>query len=139
MVHALEEIHRTLIRKGILLDLRPLANRWPVEVVTGSKIHRLGRLTDLPKGLAYDKAANNAALESARRGWFAREVEEFFAIYLYWDHPEEMATHIAERWADFVKLEEETLRATRAIWHTAGSDRLVRIQMKMLLARWRKR
>ena len=32
MVHALEEIHRTLRPGGLLIDLRPLLDRWPVEV-----------------------------------------------------------------------------------------------------------
>ncbi|HEY5268876.1 MAG TPA: hypothetical protein VII97_00945 [Anaerolineales bacterium] len=35
MVHALEEIQRVLAPGGTLLDLRPLADCWPVEIVLG--------------------------------------------------------------------------------------------------------
>ena len=139
MVHALEEIRRTLVSGGILIDLRPLADRWPVEVVTGGQIHVMGCVTDLPTGLADDESANNAIAESARRGWFIREEEEFFPAYLYWDNPDEMSTYISERWADFVKLEEDTLRATKILWDTAGDEKGMRIRLKMLLTRWRKK
>ncbi len=139
MVHALEEIRQTLVSDGILLDLRPLADRWPVEVVSGGQVYMMGRLTDLPSGLADDDAANNAIVESTRRGWFIREQEQFFSVYLYWDTPDEMSTYIAERWTDFVKLEEDTLRATKILWDTAGDDKRVRIRLKMLLTRWRKK
>jgi hypothetical protein len=139
MVHALEEIHRTLIPEGILLDLRPLANRWPVEVVAGSIPHRLGRLTDLPKGLADDLAANNAIAESEQSGWFVKEMEDIFSIYLYWDTPEELLAQMTERWNDFVKLEEETFELIQTAWKNESGEKRLRIKMKMLLARSRKR
>jgi len=139
MVHALEEIHRTLIPEGILLDLRPLANRWPVEVVAGSKIHRMGRLTDLPKGLADDLAANNAITESEQSGQFVKEMEDSFFIYLYWDTPEEILAQMTERWNDFVKLEEETFELIQTAWKNESGQKRLRIKMKMLMARLRKR
>jgi hypothetical protein len=138
MVHALKEIHRTLTTNGILIDLRPLADRWLVEVVSGRQVHVTGRLTDLPAGLSDDNAANGAVKESVTRGWFIREQEQFFPAYLYWDDPDEMSAYIAERWTDFVKLEEDTLQAAQASWNTAGEDKRVRIKLKMLLTRWRK-
>jgi hypothetical protein len=138
MVHALSEIRRTLIPDGLLLDLRPLADRWPVEVVTGSRVRVTGRVTDLPTGLADDDASNRAMQEAARRGWFVREEEQIFPAFIYWDNPDEMSAYMTERWADFVKLEDETLAATRAAWDPAGAGRRVRIRAKMLLTRWHK-
>ena len=41
MVHALEEIRRVLLPGGILIDLRPLADRWRVEVVSGAGIQEM--------------------------------------------------------------------------------------------------
>jgi hypothetical protein len=138
MVHALSEIRRTLIPDGLLLDLRPLADRWPVEVVTGSRVRVTGRVTDLPSGLSDDEAANNAVAEARRRGWFVRADEQVFPAFIYWDDPDEMSAYMTERWADFVKLEDETLIATRAAWEASRDNRRVRIRTKMLLTRWRK-
>jgi hypothetical protein len=138
MVHALEEIQRTLVPEGILLDLRPLADQWPVEIVTRSRTRVMGRVSDLPPGLADDEASNQAVEEAARRGWFVREEEQIFPAYLYWDTPDEMAAYMAERWSDFVKLEEDTLEAAQSTWVASGKEKRVRIRLKMLLTRWRK-
>jgi hypothetical protein len=138
MVHALEEIKRSLGPNGTLIDLRPLADRWPVEVTTVEAVHETGRLTDLPAGLSDDEAANSAMEETARLGWFIRQEEHIFQMYIYWDDPQEMSTYMSERWADFVKLETETLQATQLAWEETNEEKHVRIQMKMLLTRWRK-
>ena len=138
MVHALEEIRRTLIPGGVLLDLRPLADRWPVEVKSGRADHEIGRLTDLPTGLADDESANNAIKEASAKGWFVRESEQIFSLFYYWETPEEMREHIKEKWADFLQLEEVVFLASKSAWASAGADRRVRIRMKMLLTRWRK-
>ncbi len=139
MVHALEEIRRILIPGGVMIDLRPLADRWPVEVISDRTHHELGRLTDLPAGLADDEAANNAIKESARRGWFVLESELNFPFFYYWDTPEEMQEHIHEKWGDFMQMADQVYSETQKAWATAGADRRVRVQAKMLLTRWRKR
>ena len=54
MVHALEEINRVLVPSGLLIDLRPLLERWPVEIAWGNGYREIGRLTDLPEGLSDD-------------------------------------------------------------------------------------
>ena len=138
-MHALEEIRRTLVPEGILIDLRPLAAQWPVEIVTTSGMRVMGRMTDLPTGLADDEASNQAVEEAACRGWFIQENEQIFPAYLYWDTPDEMATYMAERWSDFVKLEDPILAAAQSAWEAAGADRRVRVRLKMLLTRWRKK
>lgn len=137
-MHALEEIRRTLVPEGILVDLRPLAAQWPVEIVAADGIRVMGRLTDLPAGLSDDEASNQAVEETARRGWFIQEEEQIFPAYLYWDAPDEMAVYMAERWSDFVKLEDPILAAAQSAWEAAGVDRRVRVRLKMLLTRWRK-
>ena len=63
MVHALEEIRRVLAPGSTLLDLRPLADRWPVEVLRGTRPLETGRLTDLATGLGDDRASNVAVEE----------------------------------------------------------------------------
>ena len=42
MVHALSEVRRVLSPDGILIDLRPLADNWPVEVVSLREVRRTG-------------------------------------------------------------------------------------------------
>jgi len=73
MVHALNEIHRVLIPNGTLIDLRPMLDRWPVEVTSNKEILEAGRVTDLLEPLSDDKAANQAVEEAQMRGWFLHE------------------------------------------------------------------
>ena len=138
MVHALEEIRRTLVQDGLLIDLRPLADRWPVELTSGLSCREIGRLTDLPTGLADDEAANSAFNESSRQGLFRREIERTFPFYCYWDTPEEMNVYIQEKWADFIQLEEDIYSSARSVWAAMSADRHVRVKLKMILSRWRK-
>jgi hypothetical protein len=138
MVHALEEIRRSLVPGGILLDLRPLAASWAVEVTSGSHHREVGRLTDDPQAPAYDQAANKALRKAARRGWFIRESEASFPFFYYWDTPEEMRNYIQEEWSDFIQQDEALLSAAKSAWEAAGTDRRMRVRLKMHLARWRK-
>ena len=138
MVHALEEIRRTLVPEGVLIDLRPLAASWAVEVTSGTLEHQVGRLTDDPQAPAYDQAANKALQKAARRGWFIREADASFPFFYYWDSPEEMRDYIQEEWSDFIQQDEALFSATQSAWEAAGPDRRLRVRVKMHLARWRK-
>ncbi len=137
MVHALEEIRRTLIPDGVLIDLRPVSDRWPVELVLDRTNREMGRLIDIPAGLAVDEAANNAFKEVARRGWFICESEQIFPFFYYWDTPEEMKEHIKEKWS-FMQLEDSIYSALENVWSSGSTYRRVRVQVRMLLTRWRK-
>jgi hypothetical protein len=139
MVHALDEIHRTLVEDGNLIDLRPIADRWPVEVLSENVWHKIGRLTDLPVGLADDKAANNAMKSAARKGWFFRRNEQTFPLYYYWDTPEEMKAHLQETWADFVQLENDIYIKTQSAFLVADVNHSVRVKLKMVITNWQKR
>ena len=72
MVHALDEIRRVLVTDGVLIDLRPIAGQWRVEVFSARELRQTGTLTDLPAGLEDDKAANQAMAEGERKKWFLR-------------------------------------------------------------------
>lgn len=138
MVHALDEIRRVLRPDGILVDLRPLTDRWRVEVFSARETHATGRVTDLPLGLADDEAANRAMDEAESKRWYLREREEFFPLYYVWDTASEMEEWIETEWEDFIGLGEETRRATRSAWALGDADSRVRVQVKMLITRWRK-
>src|SRR5258707_450223 len=103
MVHALEEIQRVLVPNGILIDLRPLADNWRVEVVSLREVKRTGRVEDLPEQTNGDLAANEAMKEVEKRGWFKREQDELFPFIYSWDTPSEMEEFVKEDWADFME------------------------------------
>lgn len=138
MVHALSEIRRVLTPDGIMIDMRPLLNHWQIEVISARELRETGRVQDFPIGLADDQAANRSAAEAEAKGWFVREQEELFSYLYSWDTPKEMEEWIEEEWHDFIGLNEETKRATRSAWALGDADTQVRINMKLLITRWRK-
>lgn len=137
MVHALAEIRRVLKHEGTLIDIRPLADRWHVEVVSARGSQPTGRVKDLPEQVQGDIASNQAMQDVERRGWFRREQETIFPFFYSWDTPSEMEQFIAEDWRDFIDLSEEAKRATRAAWATADADSRVRVRVQILITRWR--
>lgn len=138
MVHALGEIQRVLTSDGALIDLRPLCDRWHIEVFSGRETRLTGHVTDLPLGLEDDEAANRAMRQAEANGWFRREDEEFFPIHYVWDTASDMEKWVDEEWEDFIGLDEETRRATRSAWALGEADARVRVRVKMLITRWRK-
>ena len=138
MVHALKEIRRVLVPGGILIDLRPLLDGWPLEVASIGGDLEAGRSTDLPEPLEDDKAANAAMLEASRQGWFRREGGEVFPFYYYWDTPQEMQEYIDGTWDDVITVGNDVWDRLRSKWATANADARVRIRMKMSIASWRK-
>lgn len=137
-MHALEEVRRVLAPDGILIDLRPLADNWRVEVVSLREVKRTGRVEDLPVQTNGDLAANAAIQEVEKRGWFKREQDELFPLFYSWDTPSEMEEFVDDDWSDFVGMEDDTRRATRSAWAVADGDSRVRVRVEILIARWRK-
>ena len=137
-MHALSEIRRLLIPNGILIDLRPVLDRWQIEVASTREIRETGRMQDFQAGLADDEAAHQSVARAAQNGWFTREQEEFFPFVYAWDTPNEMQEWIEEEWEGFIGLDETTKRATRSAWALGDADSFVRVSVKMLISRWRK-
>lgn len=139
MVHALGEIHRVLVPDGFLIDLRPLCDRWQIEVFSARETRETGHVTDLPLGLEDDESANQAMRNAESNGWFMREKETFFPLHYVWDTASDMEKWVDEEWTNFIGLDEEARRATRSAWVLGDADSRVRIRAKMLLTRWKKR
>jgi hypothetical protein len=136
MVHALREIRRVLADDGVMIDLRPLHDQWPVEVTSAREVRETGRVHDYPGIRADDEAANRAMAEAAANGWFSRDREDSFSYYYAWDTPSEMEEWIDTEWEDFLTIEEETKRATRSAWALGEADTYVRLRVKMVITRW---
>ena len=137
MVHALNEIRRILVPGGVLIDIRPLADRWRIEVGSADRFKETGRVHDLPVQVNADTASTETMKEVESRGWFQREQEAFFAFLYSWDTPSEMEEFVAEDWYDFAALSEEAKRATRSAWAIADADSRVQVRVNILIARWK--
>jgi hypothetical protein len=138
MVHALNEILRVLAPAGVLIDLRPVLDEWPLEVSWRDGYREVGRSTDLKEPLQDDAAANAAMGGIASTGRFQRERQEFFPLYYYWDTPKEMEEHIAEEWPDVIRVEEPSWAELRTVWATANAEARVRLRMQMMITRYQK-
>jgi len=137
MVHALAEIRRVLVPEGILIDIRPLSDRWSVEVVSARGVKETGRVDDFAQQLNADQASNQAMNEVKSRGWFRLEQEVFFLFFYSWDTPSEMEEFISDDWSDFIGLSEEARQATRSAWAIGEADSRVQIAVKILITKWR--
>ena len=138
MVHALNEIRRVLVPGGLLIDLRPMLDAWPVEVVSLREVRKTGHMADDPSGVADDEAANQAVAYAEEQHWFKQEAEESFVYAYSWDTPKEMEEWINEEWNDYISLDEAGWKVTRSAWALADGDARVRLKVKMVIARLKK-
>lgn len=127
-----------LVPDGILIDIRPLAERWQIEVMSARGVQPTGRVDDLPDQVNADVSSNEAMQQVEARGWFRREQEEFFPFFYSWDTPSEMEEFIADDWSDIIGLSDEARQATRSAWAIGDADCRIRVRVKVLISRWRK-
>ena len=136
MVHALDEVRRVLVPGGTLIDIRPLSNRWPIEVASTRGARETGRVDDFPEPLNADRASNEAMNEAEAGHWFKREQEQYFPYFYSWDTPSEMEEFVSEDWSDFVELSEDAKMRTRSAWASADADARVQVRVRILITRW---
>ena len=137
MVHALDELHWALQPDGRLIDLRPLLDSWPIEVVWAGGQLKAGQAIDLDGPLG-DDAAATSAMQAATRHGFVQETEETFSFFYYWDTPAEMREHVDGEWDDVIRIEESAWQRLKSVWATSNADARVRIRLKMHIARYRR-
>ncbi len=137
MVHALQECGRVLAPGGLLIDLRPFAGNWPLEVVAGRHRWSAGPLDDSQE--QPDDAAANAALAHAiQAGWFVGERATTFQYAWYWDTLAELEAYIAERWTTVMRLPPATRAAVIRLLARTGPGARLRLRRGMLLGCYRR-
>lgn len=136
MVHALEDIWRTLAPGGLLLDLRPYLPFSPLDLVDRGAVEELGRLDEAEFDPG-DPAADEALAEIMRRGRFDLEATESFHYTAYWDSVGDLREYLRD-WTDVARLPRRLAgEAGRALRRTRPSGRL-RLQTYMVVNRMRR-
>jgi hypothetical protein len=136
MVHALQEVLRSLQSGGVLVDMRPHVTNPFVEVLDGEEISIAGRLddtADLPDVLAADQTLA-LALE---RGWLQKLAEDSFMHANYWDTPQEMLAYFRENWQEAI-LTDDVISKAEQLAEAAGPTGKLRIQFPMMIKSYRK-
>jgi hypothetical protein len=96
MVDALHETWRVLIPNGILIDMRPINSRPPIEVVAGDMVRPVGTVDD--SAAASDSAAADRAIQTiVQSGHFAAIQAGEFVFAHYWDSVAEMTNYLETR------------------------------------------
>jgi hypothetical protein len=94
MVDALRDAWRTLSARGTLLDLRPRAAKYPLELFTADAAVPVG-YTDTTSRTDDDIAADAAVAAALAHGWFTVRAQDRFDVEIVWD-----SVHDLERWAE---------------------------------------
>jgi hypothetical protein len=135
MVHALHEIWRVLVPGGILLDLRPISASWPVEVVAGERVIRVGALDD-SLAMSDDLAANRAVEQVVDEGRFSHERQGTFTYDWYWDSLDELREHVEERWHPIALPDTVYAQGQRVAARVERAS--FRVRVHMIIGRYQK-
>lgn len=137
MVHALGECWRVLRPGGRVIDLRPLAAGWPVEIINGEMHIPAGRLNDQGRK-NIDEITDEAVREAVRRGWFEVDQKDTFEFAYYWDSVDKMRKYIEEEWASHATIPEEVLSEAHRLEGSAGDRVQVSVRRTLMIAGYRR-
>jgi hypothetical protein len=132
MVHALEQIWHALRPGGLLIDMRPIAARWPMEILASGRILRAGRIDDSPNA-PDDRAANAAMRTSVRRGLYRPVARASFPFDYVWDSVSELSEYVAANWEGCAVLQPRLLARALRLERGVREEKKVRITMRMIL------
>jgi SAM-dependent methyltransferase len=132
MVRALEETKRILKPGGMLLDLRPVASYWPLEVFVDGEAQFAGRIDDSADALD-DAKANEAINAAVSNKLFRRITADSFEYHYYWDTVEQMEGYFQEKWSMDVRLPPEVLGEAKRLAASEGFESRVSIRRKIII------
>jgi len=130
MVHALQEVWRTLRPGGWMIDLRPVADHWPLEVVKDDTIITTGTI-DGTLLMADQRASDEAISIVCNQKRFELRGRILFNIAFHWDSPEELENHFKNEWRNSARMERATQERLLAEWKTAGPGSTIRVLKKL--------
>jgi hypothetical protein len=136
MVHALEETKRVLKPGGMLLDLRPVASYWPLEVFVDGEAKIAGRIDDSADALDDDKA-NEAINTVVSNKLFRQIIADSFEYHYYWDTVEQMDAFFQEKWSMDVRLPSEVLGEAKRLAASESFESKVSIRRKIIIGIYR--
>ena len=102
MVHALKSVQRLLKSKGVLIDMHPVAEASPIEIVQGGRIDVAGDLMVRQWFTDYQQA-DMALAEAIQLGYFFVEREGLFDSMTYYESVEEMRTSLKRSFDKFAR------------------------------------
>ncbi|MFQ5923849.1 MAG: hypothetical protein ACE5M4_13490 [Anaerolineales bacterium] len=138
MVHALEEVERVLEPGGTLVDLRPVAARWPLDIYVAGEARLAGRIDDSAKALD-DIAADRALEVVVSRKLFSQITANSFEYPYYWNTLEQMTDYFQESWSSSATLPSDVLDEAERLAGSEAFDSKICVRRKMIIGTYRAR
>lgn len=135
MGHALKEVWRLLSTGGTLIDLRPIAAHWPIDVLIKGSALPVGTI-DGTLRTPHDNASNRAMAAAVRKGQFKKEGEAYFEFAYYWDSLDELKAYVDNCWSDTAVLPESAIAQVHRLVMANPTQPKIRIRRQMMIARY---
>jgi hypothetical protein len=136
MVHALEEIWRVLKPGGNLLDLRPIHQTRPLQIVIDQQVIALDTV-DYSGQRPDDRAADAALRHVVHDGKFDQQREAIFEYHWYWDTVPEMRTYFDNQDPPILLTEAQIAHCQQQL-RVAGAGARLRMQVPMTIGLYAK-
>lgn len=132
MVDALRDAWRALAEGGTLLDLRPRAAKYPLELVTADAALPVG-YTDTTSRIDDDTAADAAVATAMAEGWFSVRAQDAFEVEIFWDSVHDLERWVATRPSTRVSPSFEELETIYRKVAAANGDKRLRAMRRLVL------
>ena len=131
-MHALEQIERVLRPEGVLYDVRPVAEEWPVEVLVAGDSKVAGYIDSSAKAMD-DIAADRALEDVVKRNIFRLEESDSFNYEYLWETPQQMADYFHENWSANATLPGAVVAEAERLAGHEAFDGKIRVRRKMII------
>lgn len=137
MVDALREAWRVLRPSGQLLDLRPYAAPWRLEI-SGQAATRTAGFIDGSLKKRDDIACDAALDHMLNAGYFRKETMVLTDHPYFFSTLPAFLTYLATHWPDTARLLPETQRALMLLWPGSGRGAHIVVRRPLLLGIYRR-